>query len=138
MSTSVVRGCLETVLSQVVGTDGLDVYAMMNGNDIGAYVPHLCHCGITDAVVRSTFTFDSEEEVVKMCQGSGRVRNASRRVAGQCVRGAIGVGRQGKICPSLLKGKGMGKGTLQWDTWSKTATKRLGLSSQKQTRRGCL
>ena len=30
-STSVVRGCLEEVLSQVVGTDGLDVYAMMNG-----------------------------------------------------------------------------------------------------------
>ena len=31
MSTSVVRGCLEEVLSQVVGTDGLDVYATMNG-----------------------------------------------------------------------------------------------------------
>ena len=28
-STSVVRGCLEEVLSQVVGTDGLDVYAMI-------------------------------------------------------------------------------------------------------------
>ena len=63
-------------------------------------------------VVRSTFTFDSEEEVVKMCQGSGRVRNASRRVAGQCVNGAIGVEQQGKICTSLLKEKGMGKGML--------------------------
>ena len=31
MSSSVVRGCLEEVLSRVVGTDGLDVYAMMNG-----------------------------------------------------------------------------------------------------------
>ena len=53
------------------------------------------------------------EEVVKMWQGSGRVRKASRRVAGQCVKGAIGVERQGKICPSLLKGKGMGKRILQ-------------------------
>ena len=35
MSTSVVRGCLEEVLSQVVDTDGLDVYAMMNGKIIG-------------------------------------------------------------------------------------------------------
>ena len=31
LSTSVVRGCLEEVLSRVVGTDGLDVYATMNG-----------------------------------------------------------------------------------------------------------
>ena len=62
-------------------------------------------------VVRSTFIFDSEEKVVKMCQGSGRVRNASRRVAGQCVRGAIGVGQQGKIYPSS-KGKGSGKGDI--------------------------
>ena len=63
-------------------------------------------------VARFTFTFDSEEEVVKICQGSGRVRKASRRVAGQCVNGAIGVERQGKICPSLLKEQGMGKGIL--------------------------
>ena len=34
-STSVVRGCLEEVLSQVVGTDGLGVYATMNGKIIG-------------------------------------------------------------------------------------------------------
>ena len=66
-------------------------------------------------VARSTFTIDSEEEVVRMCQGSGRVRNAFRRVAGQCVKGAIGVVRHGMICLSLLKGKGMGKWMLQLD-----------------------
>ena len=60
-------------------------------------------------IVRSTFTIDSEEEVVRMCLGSGRVHIASRHGAGQCVNGATGVVRQGKFCPSLLKGKGMGK-----------------------------
>ena len=64
-------------------------------------------------IVRSTFAIDSEEEVVKTCLGSGRVRNASRRVAGQCVKGAIGVVRHGMICLSLLKGEGMGKWMLQ-------------------------
>ena len=96
-------------MSQVVGMDGLDVYAMMNGKILDS------HYVIAESlmVVRSTFTVDSEEEVVKMCQGSGRVRNASRSVAGQCVKGAIGVGRHGKICLSLLKVKGMGKWMLQ-------------------------
>ena len=80
--------------------------------DVGLYVPH-CGTAESPTTVRSTFAIDSEEEVVRMCQGSGRVRNASRRVAGQCVKGATGVERQGKICLSLLKGKGMGKGMLQ-------------------------
>ena len=31
MSTSVVRGSLEEILSQVIGTDGLDMYAMVSG-----------------------------------------------------------------------------------------------------------
>ena len=35
MSTYVVRGCLEEVLSQVVGTDGLDVYGHREWEDIG-------------------------------------------------------------------------------------------------------
>ena len=35
MSTSVVRGSLEEILSQVIGTDGLDVYAMVNGKIVG-------------------------------------------------------------------------------------------------------
>ena len=48
---------------------------------------------------------------MRTCLGSGRVRNASRRVAG--VKGAIGVVRHGMICLSLLKGKGMGKWMLQ-------------------------
>ena len=60
-------------------------------------------------VARSTFTFDSEEEVVRMCLGSGRVHNALLHGAGQCVNGATGVARQGMICPSLLKGRGNGK-----------------------------
>ena len=53
---------------------------------------------------------------MKMCQGSGRVHNASRRVAGQCVKGATGV-RQGRICLSLPKGKGTGKEILQLGHW---------------------
>ena len=106
--------CLEEVLSQVVGTDGLDVYAMMNGkildlrSTLRFFVASLM-------VARSTFTIDSEEEVVRMCLGSGRVHNVSRSVAGQCVKGATGVVRQGRICMSLPKGKGMGKGILQLD-----------------------
>ena len=60
-------------------------------------------------VARSTFTFDSEEEVVRMCLGSGRVHNALHHGAGQCVKGATGVVRRGLICPSLLKGKENGK-----------------------------
>ena len=47
MSTSVVRGCLEEVLSQVVGTDGLDVCAMMNGKMLDSRST-LRHCGITN------------------------------------------------------------------------------------------
>ena len=46
-STSVVRGCLEEVLSQVVGTDGLDVYATMNGKTLDLRST-LLSCGITD------------------------------------------------------------------------------------------
>ena len=64
-------------------------------------------------IAQSTFTIDSEEEVVRTCLGSGRVHNVSRRVAGQCVNGATGVVRQGRICLSLLEGKGMGKWMLQ-------------------------
>ena len=46
-STSVVRGCLEEVLSQVIGTDGLDVYATMNGKILDL-CSTLLSCGITD------------------------------------------------------------------------------------------
>ena len=46
MSTSVVRRCLEDVLSQVVGTDGLDVYGMMNGKILDVRST-LSSCGIT-------------------------------------------------------------------------------------------
>ena len=68
-------------------------------------------------VARCTFTIDSEEEVVRTCLGSGRVHSALRRVAGQCVKGATGVVRQGRICLILLEGrtKGTGKGILQLD-----------------------
>ena len=64
---------------------------------------------------RSTFTFDLEEEVVRMCLGSGRVHIALHHGAGRCVNGATGVARRGMMCPSLLKGRGMGKQTLQLD-----------------------
>ena len=47
VSTSVVRGCLEEVLSQVVGTDGLDVYVTMNGKILDL-CSTLKSCGITD------------------------------------------------------------------------------------------
>ena len=57
---------------------------------------------------------------MRMCLGSGRVHNASRSVAGQCVKSATSVVRQGRICLSHLKGKGMGKGICSWATWSKT------------------
>ena len=50
---------------------------------------------------------------MKMCLGGGRVHSALRLGAGQCVNGATGVVRQGTICPSPLKGKGMGKLMLQ-------------------------
>ena len=51
---------------------------------------------------------------MRMCLGSGRVHIASRRGAGQCVNGATGVARQGRICPSLLNWKRrMGKWLLQ-------------------------
>ena len=66
-------------------------------------------------IAQFTFTFDLEEEVVMMCLGSGRVHIALLHDAGQCVSGATGVERQGMICPSLLKGKGMGKLTLPLD-----------------------
>ena len=39
-------------------------------------------------VALSTFVIDSEEEVVRVCLGSGRVHIALRHVAGQCVKGA--------------------------------------------------
>ena len=113
MSTSVVRGCLEEVLSQVVGTDGLDVYATMNGKILDLRST-LSSCGITGGcTVHIHFRL----------RGGSRedVRNASRRVAGQCVRGAIGVVRQGRICLSLPKGKGMGKGILQLGHWVEKA-----------------
>ena len=60
-------------------------------------------------IAQFAFTIGSEEEVVRMCLGSGRVHTAWRHGVGQCVEGAIGVGRQGKTCLSLLKGKEMGK-----------------------------
>ena len=63
-------------------------------------------------VVRSTFTVDSEEEVVKMCQGSGRVHNASRRVAGQCVKRCYRCGAAREDLPVSSKGKGNGKGDI--------------------------
>ena len=45
-------------------------------------------------VALSTFIIDSEEEVVRMCLGSGRAHIALRHVADQCVKGAIGVRQQ--------------------------------------------
>ena len=66
-------------------------------------------------IAQFAFTIGSEEEVVRMCLGSGRVHTAWRHGVGQCVEGAIGVGRQGKTCLSLLKGKEMGKWTFQLD-----------------------
>ena len=60
---------------------------------------------------------------MRMCLGSGRVHNASRSVAGQCVKGSTGVVRQGRICLSFLKREREWKrGYCSWATWSKTAT----------------
>ena len=110
-STSIVRGGLDEILSHVIGTGGLDVYAMLHGKIVD--LSSLCLLQGLLVIAQSTFTIDSEEEVVRTCLGSGRVHNVSRRVAGQCVNGATGVVRQGRICLSLLKGKGMGKWMLQ-------------------------
>ena len=79
------------------------------------YVPHN---GIVESlmVVRSTFTVDSEEDVVRMCLGSGRVHNALHHGAGQCVKGATGVVRQG-----MIEGEWESR-RCSWTTWSKTAT----------------
>ena len=93
--------CLEEVLSQVVGTDGLEVYAMMTGKILDLRST-LRHCGITGGCtvhVHCRLRGESLEDV----PGQWTFHNASRRDAGQCVKGAVGVVRQGKICLSLLK-----------------------------------
>ena len=112
-STSVVRGCLEEVLSQVVGTDGLDVYATMNGKILDL-CSTLLSCGITDGCtvhIHFRLRGGSREDV----PGQWTCSHCLAPGAGQCVNGATGVARQGMICPSLLKGRGMGKLTLPLD-----------------------
>ena len=69
-------------------------------------------------VARSTFTIDSEEEVVRDVR-SGRVHNVSRRVAGQCAKGCYrcGAAREDMPVSSRGKEKGLGKGILQLGHW---------------------
>ena len=67
---------------------------------------------------RSTFTFDLEEEVGRMCLGSGRVHTALQRGAGRCVNGATGVVRQGMMRPSLLSEGKWESRRCNWTTWS--------------------
>ena len=85
-STSVVRGRLEEVLSQVVGTDGLDVYAMMNGKILDLRST-LWFCGITDGC---TVHVHCRLRGEVACLGSGRVHNASRNGKGDIAVGPLG------------------------------------------------
>ena len=113
MSTSVVRGCLEEVLSQVIGMDGLDVCAMMNGKIVDLRST-LWFCGITDVCTVHTHC---------RLRGGSREDVPGQWTCSQCfaprcwpvVKGATGVVRQWRICLSLPEGrrKGMGKEILQ-------------------------
>ena len=118
MSTSVVRGCLEEVLSQVIGTDGLDVYAMVNGKIVDLRST-LWSCGIIDGCtvhIHHRLRGGSREDVPQQWTCS---QCFLRHAVGQCVKGATRVVRQGRICLSLPKGrrKGMGKVILQLGHW---------------------
>ena len=52
---------------------------------------------------------------MRMCLGSGRVHNASRRVAGQYVKRCYRCGAAREDLPVSSKGKGDGKGNTATD-----------------------
>ena len=107
MSTSVVRGCLEEVLSQVVGMDGLDVYAMMNGKILDSRST-LRHCGITNDCtvhIRYRLRGGSREDVPGQWTCSQCFAPRCWPVRKRCCR--CGAARDD--LPVSSKGKGNGK-----------------------------
>ena len=111
MSTSVVRGCLEEVLSQVIGTDGLDVYATMNGKILDL-CSTLLSCGITDGCtvhVHFRLRGGSREDVPGQWTCSQCFAPRCWPVRKRCYR--CGAARDD--LPVSSEGKGMGKWTLQ-------------------------
>ena len=106
-STSVVRGCLEEVLSQVVGTDGLDVYAMMNGKILDL-CSTLKSCGITDGCtvhVHFRLRGGSREDVPGQWTCSHCFAPRCWPVRKRCYR----CGEARDDVPVSAKGKGNGK-----------------------------
>ena len=110
MLTSVVRGCLEEVLSQVVGADGLDVYAVMSGK-----ILYLCStlldCGITDGCtvhVHYRLRGGSREDVPAQWTCSQRFAPRCWPVRERC----YGCGAAREDLPVSSKGKGNGKGDI--------------------------
>ena len=109
-STSVVRGCLEEVLSQVVGTDGLDMDAMMNGKILDLRST-LCHCGITDGCtvhIHCRLRGGSREDVPGQWTCSQCFAPRCWPVRRRCYR--CGAARED--LPVSSKGKGNGKGDI--------------------------
>ena len=104
---AVVRGCLEEVLSQVVGTDGLDVYATMNGKILDLCSTSLS-CGITnDCTVHVHFRLrgGSREDVPGQWTCSQCFAPRCWPVRKRCYR--CGAARDD--LPVSNKGKGNGK-----------------------------
>ena len=121
MSTSVVRGSLEEILSQVIGTDGLDVYAMVNGKFVDLRST-LWSGGITDVCtvhIHYRLRGGSREDVPGQWTCSHCFAPRCWPVRKRCYR----CGATREDLPVSSKGKGNGKrGYCSWATWSKTAT----------------
>ena len=109
-STSVVRGRLEEVLSQVVGTDGVDVYAMMYGKILDLRST-LLFCGITDGCtvhIHYRLRGGSREDVSGQWTCSQCFAQRCWPVRKRCYR--CGAAREDLPVPS--KGKGNGQGDV--------------------------
>ena len=112
MSTCVVRGCLEEVLSQVIGTDGLDVYAMMNGKIVDLRST-LWFCGITDGCtvhIHYRLRGGSREDVPGQWTCSQCFAPRCWPVRKRCYR--CGAAREDMPVSSKGKEKGNGKGDI--------------------------
>ena len=110
MSTYVVRGCLEEVLSQVVGTNGLDVYAMMNRKILNLRST-LSSCGITDGCtvhIHFRLRGGSREGVPGQWTCSQCFAPRCWPVRKRCYR----CGAEREDLPVSSKGKGNGKGDV--------------------------
>ena len=106
-STSVVRAGPDEILSHIIGTGGLDVYAVV----------HEIIVDLSSTLFSAGIVGDCTVHIHHRLRGGSREDVPGQWTCSQCfalrcwpcVNGATGVVRQGTICPSLLKGKGMGK-----------------------------